>query len=123
MDHTMPGGHAGHDMPGSAPMCNMNMLFTWDSTNLCIVFRSWHIYTTAQLILSLLAIVALTAGYEAVRELSRRYECGSGGAVELGGEFLQFLSQVSRSPGGPHLRFLPLLPVGLERSDEHFAET
>ncbi len=50
------------------------MLFTWDTTNLCIVFRSWRVTGLATLILSLIAVVALTAGYEAVREASRRYE-------------------------------------------------
>ena len=50
------------------------MLFTWDTNNLCIVFRQWHIRTTAGLIFSLLAVVALGAGYEALREATRRYE-------------------------------------------------
>lgn len=50
------------------------MLFTWDTTNLCIVFRSWRITGLISLILSLVAVMALTAGYEAVREASRRYE-------------------------------------------------
>jgi hypothetical protein len=50
------------------------MLFTWDTTNLCIVFPSWRITGTLSLIVSLLAVVALTAGYEAIREVSRRYE-------------------------------------------------
>ncbi|RFU32023.1 hypothetical protein B7463_g4296, partial [Scytalidium lignicola] len=69
MDH----GDMGHgDM--SVDRCNMNMLFTWDTNNLCIIFRWWHIRTTPGLFLSLLAIVALTAGYEALRQGSRRYE-------------------------------------------------
>ena len=50
------------------------MLFTWSTQDLCIVFEGWHIASTGGLILSLLAIVCLTAGYEAVREMSRRYE-------------------------------------------------
>ena len=50
------------------------MLFTWDTSNLCIVFESWRVTGIWSLIWSLLAIVALTAGYEAVREASRRYE-------------------------------------------------
>ena len=94
MDHGDMGG-GGHDMP----MCSMNvrlqpilnqqepppqlirisslsiqMLFTWDTTNLCIVFPSWRVTGTLSLIVSLLAVVALTAGYEAIREVSRRYE-------------------------------------------------
>lgn len=50
------------------------MLFTWSTDNLCIVFRQWHITSTAGLIVSLLAIVAICAGYEALREGIRRYE-------------------------------------------------
>ena len=50
------------------------MLFTWDTRNLCIVFRQWRVTGTSSLIFSLLAIVLLTAGYELVREISRRYE-------------------------------------------------
>ena len=50
------------------------MLFTWDTTNLCIVFRQWHVRSTAGLVLSLLAVVALGAGYELLREGIRRYE-------------------------------------------------
>ncbi|PBP26472.1 CTR2 long splice variant [Diplocarpon rosae] len=72
MDHAAM-GHGGMDMGGPA-RCNMNMLFTWDTTNLCIVFRWWHIRTTSGLLFSLLAVVALTAAYEAIRFASRRYE-------------------------------------------------
>jgi len=76
MDHSGMGhGDMGHgDMGGEMPMCNMNMLFTWDTTNLCIVFKWWHIRSTGGLLFSLLAVVALTAAYEAIRSASRRYE-------------------------------------------------
>ena len=50
------------------------MIFTWSTHNLCIIFPQWRITSTASLIFSLLGVVALTAGYEAVREASRRYE-------------------------------------------------
>ncbi|GAB0132850.1 hypothetical protein EsDP_00001274 [Epichloe bromicola] len=76
--------HAGHDDAamdhggrGAMPdMCSMSMLFTWDTRNLCIVFRQWHIRTTPGLILSLAAVVLLAMGYEALRALSRAYEDG-----------------------------------------------
>ncbi|KAI0160350.1 Ctr copper transporter family-domain-containing protein [Xylariaceae sp. FL1272] len=70
MDHG-DGGHGGHEMP---MMCNMNMLFTWDTNNLCIIFRQWRVTGTWSLISSLLIIVAICAGYEVVREATRRYE-------------------------------------------------
>jgi solute carrier family 31 (copper transporter), member 1 len=53
------------------------MLFTWDTQDLCIVFHGWHVDGTASLIVSLIGVILLTAGYELVRELSRRYEAGA----------------------------------------------
>ncbi|KAL8695988.1 MAG: hypothetical protein Q9224_003032 [Gallowayella concinna] len=53
------------------------MLFTWDTTNLCIIFPQWRIYSTFSLFMSLIAVIILTAGYEFVREMSRRYEASS----------------------------------------------
>lgn len=50
------------------------MLFTWSTDNLCIIFRQWHITSTTSLAVSLLAIVAICAGYEALRDAIRRYE-------------------------------------------------
>ncbi|KAL7628659.1 copper transpport protein [Parahypoxylon ruwenzoriense] len=64
-------GDMGH---GDMPMCNMNMLFTWDTTDLCIVFKHWHIRGTPSLVFSLLAVIAICAGYEGLREVIRRYE-------------------------------------------------
>lgn len=65
------------------------MLFTWDTTNLCIVFRQWHIRSTASLILSLAAIVILSIGYEGLRSLSRRYELAVSKRIEaLPSEYL-----------------------------------
>lgn len=58
------------------------MLFTWDTTNLCIVFRQWHIRSTASLIFSLLAVVLLGVGYEGLRFLSRRYEVAVSNRIE-----------------------------------------
>ena len=50
------------------------MLFTWDTENLCIVFKSWRVTSTMSLLWSLLGVMLLTAGYELIREISRRYE-------------------------------------------------
>ena len=55
----------------------IQMLFTWDTTDLCIIFPGWHVYSTFTLIISLLGVVLLTAGYELVRDASRRYESSS----------------------------------------------
>lgn len=50
------------------------MLFTWSTKNLCIVFHTWRITGPLSLLLSLLAIILLTAGYEGIREVTRQYE-------------------------------------------------
>ncbi|KAE8352116.1 Ctr copper transporter family protein [Aspergillus coremiiformis] len=67
MDH----GHGGMDM---GEQCNMNMLFTWSSKDLCIIFRQWRVNGPFSLLVSLVVIVLLTAGYEGVRHFTRRYE-------------------------------------------------
>lgn len=64
-------------------MCSMNMLFNIDYHNLCIIFPSWHIRSLASFLFSLLAIVILGAGYEAVREISRRVEAGISNPIKL----------------------------------------
>lgn len=77
MDHGNMGdmpGHGGHDMPSHGEMCSMSMLFTWDTNNLCIVFKQWHIRTTPGLLFSLIAVVLIGMGYEALRAGTRRYE-------------------------------------------------
>ncbi|KAL8672184.1 MAG: hypothetical protein Q9168_003348 [Polycauliona sp. 1 TL-2023] len=77
MDNHDHMGHGGMDMPSEGAKCSMNMLFTWDTTNLCIVFPQWRVSSTFSLIISLLGVILLTAGYEFVREMSRRYETSS----------------------------------------------
>jgi copper transporter 1 len=75
MDHSkMDHGDMDHGHGDMGDMCSMNMIFTWDTNNLCIVFRSWRITTTTSLLFSLAAVVLLSVGYEALRALSRRYE-------------------------------------------------
>lgn len=50
------------------------MLFNWSSKNLCIIFRSWRITGPFSFLFSLIAIVILTAGYEGIRSVTRKYE-------------------------------------------------
>jgi solute carrier family 31 (copper transporter), member 1 len=50
------------------------MLFTWSSKNLCIIFHQWRVTGPVTLILSLVAVALLTAGYEGVRQISKNYE-------------------------------------------------
>ena len=69
------------------------MLFTWSTKNLCIVFPQWRITGPFSLLVSLLVIVLLTAGYEGVRQATRRYEASHlqrvGGLIgSTAGEFI-----------------------------------
>lgn len=50
------------------------MIFTWSSENLCIIFSQWRITGPLSLFFSLILIVLLTAGYEGVRNITRKYE-------------------------------------------------
>ncbi|KAI5288222.1 hypothetical protein KEM54_005376 [Ascosphaera aggregata] len=90
MDHSMHfmnmghDGHGGHDGMGMSSKCKMNMLFTWSTEDLCIVFPQWHIYGPWSLLSSLFAIVLLTAGYEALRRAAQRYEAKQLGASKDG---------------------------------------
>lgn len=58
------------------------MLFTWDYQNVCVVFRQWQITSPLSLFVTLIAIVTLVAGYEALREGIRRYETSVSQRVE-----------------------------------------
>ncbi|KAF8938185.1 Ctr copper transporter family-domain-containing protein [Dissophora ornata] len=77
MDHG--GGHdggndGGHDGGHGGNSCSMNMLFNWDTENLCVIFESWQINTPSALIFSCLIIIGLAASYELLRAQSCRYE-------------------------------------------------
>ncbi|KAK9454774.1 Ctr copper transporter [Dipodascopsis uninucleata] len=43
------------------------MVFTWDTTDMCIVFEWWHVRTNLQLILSLITVFLIAMGYEYFR--------------------------------------------------------
>lgn len=78
LGHDMPG----HDMPGhggspSPDRCSMNMLFTWDWKNTCVVFKWWHIRTFQDFVLTFIAIVVLTAGYEWLRTFVATWDARS----------------------------------------------
>ncbi|CEP20765.1 Copper transport protein CTR2 Short=Copper transporter 2 [Cyberlindnera jadinii] len=67
MDHSMMDhSQMDHDMPMD-DMCSMNMLLSWDYHNLCLLSSSWHIKTLLQFIVSLLLVVVLCVGFEALR--------------------------------------------------------
>lgn len=72
LEHGGHGGHGGHDMPMHE--CTMDMLWNTNVIDTCIVFRSWHITSTAAFAFSFLAIVGLGVFYEYLRIFSRRFD-------------------------------------------------
>jgi hypothetical protein len=58
------------------------MLFTWDYKNVCVVFRQWQITSPLSLFFTLVAVVGIVAGYEALREGIRRYEAWTSKRLE-----------------------------------------
>lgn len=88
------------------------MLFTWDPTNLCIVFRQWHIRSTLGLVVSLAAIVAIAAGYEALRAVIRRYEV----ALDTRSESAPRKPPSPSSPLSPDWAHPPSLPASCPAS-------
>ena len=77
------------------------MLLNWDVENVCIVSSQWHIRTTFDMIASLLAVVLIGVGYEALRAASRKYELAVTKRVD---------SAPSKS-GHPSSSLPPLFPV------------
>lgn len=73
MDHS---AHSGHEMPVHTPepRCSMNMLFTWDWQNTCIVFKWWHLQTFHGFIISLLLVGGIAAGYEYFKHIGHTWE-------------------------------------------------
>lgn len=132
MDHSGHGGMDHGDMGGNK--CNMNvcdsfcpylprhitqtdprqMLFTWDTSNLCIVFRQWHITSNLSLVVSLAAIVAICAGYEALREGIRRYEAKLAKRVDTAPRKLSCSLPLSL-PTHPYTPILSFIPSGPDR--------
>jgi copper transporter 1 len=111
MDHGDHAGHGGHgDMSNQ---CNMNMLFTWDTNNLCIVFRQWHINSIPSLLFSLVAIVFIATGYEGLRALSKKYEL----------DVAKRLETIPSKSTFPHLQSAIAEGVLLGEAPEAYTET
>ena len=94
------------------------MLFTWDTENLCIIFRQWRVTGTVSFVFSLLGVIALTAGYEFVREMSRQHEQRHSSEVKSSSSMLRVLYLQSHTSNSSSLP-LPLSPSLLLSSFSH----
>ena len=52
----------------------MNMLWNTQIQDTCIVFRSWHIHSNTQFVISLIIIALLGVAYEYLRVLQRNLD-------------------------------------------------
>jgi solute carrier family 31 (copper transporter), member 1 len=50
------------------------MLFTWDTQDLCVVFRWWHVRGPWSLLFTLLGVVGLGMSYELLRNLALKFD-------------------------------------------------
>lgn len=64
--------HAAHGT--TAVKCSMNMLWNTQIADTCIVFRSWHVSSTASLVGSCIAIMALGVFYEYLRAFQKSFD-------------------------------------------------
>ncbi|KAL4901277.1 hypothetical protein BDW74DRAFT_84621 [Aspergillus multicolor] len=116
MDMDMDHGHHGHgDMDMGGDQCSMNMLFTWSTKNLCIVFSTWRVTGPLSLLGSLVVIVLMAAGYEGIRQVTRRYEVAHArrlsafsAAVVGSNEFAD--EAVTHTGPGPEFQDQPYIP-------------
>ncbi|KAJ6157464.1 hypothetical protein N7470_005056 [Penicillium chermesinum] len=106
-------GHGGMDMGGQ---CNMNMLFTWSSKDLCIIFRQWRVTGPFSFLFSLVLIVVLTAGYEGVRQFTRRYEIAHAQRLSAFMNSSATGDDGIANPVTANFPEEPTLPIGGERS-------
>ena len=59
------------------------MLFTWDTQNLCVVFRWWHVRGPWSLLFTLIAVVLLGMSYEGLRHVARKFDESTAGTIRL----------------------------------------
>lgn len=59
------------------------MLFTWDTTDLCVVFRWWHVRGPWSLLFTLLGVVGLGMSYELLRNIARKFDDTGFGSLRL----------------------------------------
>ncbi|KAK0505169.1 copper transporter [Armillaria luteobubalina] len=76
--------HGAHSGEMALPRCSMNMLWNTQIEHTCVVFRSWHIKTTSQFVLSCLAIVALGVFYEYLRALQETVDARIAASLSKG---------------------------------------
>ncbi|SPO26401.1 related to CTR2 - Protein involved in copper transport [Ustilago trichophora] len=102
------GGHGSMPMPMPMPMpemCNMNMVWNWDTTNICILSSSWRITTPLSLYLSLALICLVGVLYEWLRLYIRLLDSRLAHSASSTTSSSSLLS----APGGGHRRRASLL--------------
>lgn len=74
-------GDMGHGDMGHDDMCSMNMLFTWNYKNTCVVFKWWHIRTIPHLLVSMLLVAASAYLYEYLKYRASKCNVSRGNPI------------------------------------------
>ena len=87
MHHDMAGmdAHAGHDMSmhdmhqkhhgnGSMDVCNVAMVWNTDTKGMCVVFKSWHVRSEQQMVMSCVLVCFFSFAYEWLKLTLRRVD-------------------------------------------------
>ncbi|KAJ7495970.1 Ctr copper transporter family-domain-containing protein [Mycena galericulata] len=99
--HTMDHGGMDHGAPATMVKCSMNMLWNTQIVDTCIVFRSWHVSSTASLLLSCIAIMALGVFYEYLRAFSKSLDTRIALALVASGKGKRVASGVRSGRSSP----------------------
>ncbi|KAK9759606.1 copper transpport protein [Basidiobolus ranarum] len=68
---TPSGGSGGGNPLNPSPLppaaCAMNMVFTWDYSNMCLVFDNWQVRSSGGLVAACIVTFAIAVAYELIR--------------------------------------------------------
>lgn len=86
MDHSKHRGTMDHSSMdhGSMGKCRMSMMLNGYYEDLCVLTPHWHIRTKLDLILSMVALAAFCAGFEAYKAFADGMECKYANVIAQG---------------------------------------
>ena len=68
------GMHAMHRGDGSTDMCHMAMVWNTDTKGMCVVFKSWHVRSERQMLVSCVLVCLFAFAYEWLKLALRRVD-------------------------------------------------
>ncbi|KAG0147094.1 hypothetical protein CROQUDRAFT_656577 [Cronartium quercuum f. sp. fusiforme G11] len=86
--------------PTQIKRCHMNMIFNWDPTGTCIVFRQFYVSGTASLVMYMLLLFLLALGYEYMRLATTRFDSMTRIKLGLDSNSKRFAKRGTSEPSG-----------------------